>query len=137
MYTHEIREIFENNNYKVLSPKTISGTPLSLIALGTNEIIWLGGYNISHEQMADVILAFKSVFQETLEDIEIDINAFIINPSDQDSVDAILDLKNLEELKDIIDKNPNEPESDADKESGNMDAFTGYIETVLTYLGNK
>ena len=136
-YTHEIREIFEKNNYKVLKPKTIKNTPLSLIALGTSEVLWLGATDISHQQMLDIMTAFKSVFQETLDDIEIDVNAFIINPTDTESNEAIIDFANLDELSNAINEHPNPDESDADRESGNMDAFSGYIETVLTYLGNK
>lgn len=134
-YTDETREIFEKNGFRVLTPKTISGIPLSLIALGANETLWVGANDISHEKMADIMLALKSVFTETLEDIEIDINAFIINPTDDDVVEAILDFKNPDELAAAIQNIPNEPESDDD--AGNMDAFAGYIETVLTYLGNK
>lgn len=136
-YVHEMREIFTNNGYRVLTPKMISGIPLSLIALGTNETLWIGACDISHEQMVNVILDFKAVFKETLEDIEIDINGFIINPTDKDVVESILDFDSIQELSDAIDEAPNDPESEADKESGNMDAFAGYIETVLTYLGNK
>lgn len=136
-YTHEIREIFETNGYRVLTPKNISGVQLSVVALGTNETLWLGACDTSHEKMADVILSFKNIFQETLEDIEIDINAFIINPTDNESVDAIIDFASLKELTRAIDNNPNEPEKPDDTESGNMDAFAGYIETVLTYLGKK
>lgn len=135
-YVHEIRDIFEKNNYIVLNPKKISNTEISLIALGSNETLWLGACDISHEQMADIILAFKSVFGETLQDIEIDINAFIINPTDNEHVDAILDFTSLDELSDAINENPND-EPDNDNESENMDAFRGYIETVITYLGNK
>ena len=69
--------------------------------------------------------------------IDIDINAFIIKPTDDTPSDAILDLASIDELSTIIEENPNAEESEADKESGNMDAFAGYIETVLTYLGNK
>lgn len=138
LYTHEIREIFENANYRVITPKPIKKTPISLIALGENETLWIGAVNISHEQMADVMLELKSVFDETLQDIEIDINAFIINPSDNDVVDAILDFDSLKSLSDVISENPNTPESDDNEDDGNsMDAFAGYIETVLTYLGNK
>lgn len=138
LYTHEIREIFENADYRVINPKPIKKTPISLIALGANETLWIGAVNISHEQMADVMLELKSVFDETLQDIEIDINAFIINPSDNDVVDAILDFDSLKSLSDTISENPNTPESDNNDDDGNsMDAFAGYIETVLTYLGNK
>ena len=138
LYTHEIREIFENANYRVITPKPIKKTPISLIALGENETLWIGAVNISHEQMADVMLELKSVFDETLQDIEIDINAFIINPSDNDAVDAILDFDSLKSLSDTISENLNTPESDNNDNDGNsMDAFAGYIETVLTYLGNK
>ena len=136
-YTHEIREIFEKNNYMVLTPKKISNVTLSLVALGSNETLWLGACDISHEQMADIILAFKSVFQETLEDIEIDVNAFIINPTDNESVDSILDLNSLDELSNAIKDYPNTPESETEQDVESMKAFAGYIETVLTYLGNK
>ena len=135
-YTHEIREIFEKNNYIVFDAKKISNTNISLIALGSDETLWIGACDISHEQMADVILEFQSVFNETLQDIEIDINAFIINPTDNDIVESILDFASLDELSNTINENPNtEPEDNA--ESDNMDAFRGYIETVITYLGNK
>ncbi len=133
-YTHEIREIFEKNKFMVLTPKPINRIPLSLIAIGANETLWIGATDISHEQMSDIILTLKNVFNETLEDIEIDLNAFIINPTDTDFVDAILDLKDIQELESAIQNIPNEPESD---ENDSMDAFAGYIETVLTYLGNK
>ena len=136
-YTHEIREIFEKNNYMVLTPKKISNVTLSLVALGSNETLWLGACNISHEQMADIMLAFKSVFQETLEDIEIDVNAFIINPTDNESVDSILDFNSLDELSNAIKDYPNTPESETAQDAENIKAFAGYIETVLTYLGNK
>lgn len=136
-YSEEIQKIFKDNGYMVLQPKTILKTPISLIALGTNETLWLGGCNISHEQMADVMLAIKSVFQETLGETEIDTNVFILNPSDQDQVEAILDVDSLDELSEIIAAHPNEPESDIDEEYGNMDAFSGYIETVISYLGSK
>ena len=136
-YTDELKKIFEDNKYRVLNPKTIANVQLSLIALGTNETLWLGACDISHEQMADVMLAFQSIFKETLEDIDIDINSFIINPSDDEFVDSIIDCKSIDELSNVINKNPNKPESESDKEAGNMDAFAGYIETVITYLGNK
>ena len=136
-YTDEIRQIFEKNKYHILEPKTISNVPLSLIALGANETLWVGSNDISHEQMADVMLTFKNVFNETLEDIEIDINAFIINPTDDDQVDAILDFQTVDELASAIENIPNESESGDEDEAGNMNAFAGYIETVLTYLGNK
>ena len=137
-YTDEIRQIFEKNGYRVLEPKSITNIPLSLIALGANETLWIGANDISHEQMADVMLAFKNVFAETLEDIEIDINAFIINPTDDDQVEAILDFHDTDELASAIENTPNESESeDKEEESENMNAFAGYIETVLTYLGNK
>lgn len=134
-YTDEIRAIFEKYKFRVLTPKPVANVSLSLIALGANETLWIGANDISHEKMADVMLAFKTVFTETLEDIEIDINAFIINPTDNDHVEAILDFNSIQELNDAIQNIPNEPESG--DEEGNMDAFAGYIETVLTYLGNK
>lgn len=136
-YTHEIRDIFEKNGYTVLSQTNIANTQLSVIALGTDETLWLGTCDISHEQMTDVMLALQSTFQETLEDIDIDINAFIINPIDNNKVDAILDIETLDDLATIIDETPNIPESDADIESDSMNAFRGYIETVITYLGKK
>ena len=138
MYTHEIREIFEKNGYRVLDSKPIAHIPISLIALGTNETLWVGACNISHEQMADVILALKAIFQETLEDIEIDINAFILNPTDNNQAEnAIMDVQSLDELAQEIANVPNPPQTQEEIDSGSMDAFTGYIETVLTYLGNK
>ena len=136
MYTDEMRDIFAKSDYRVLTPKTIKNVPLSLIALGAGETLWLGAVNISHEQMTDVMLAFKSIFQEILDDI--DINAFIIKPTDQTGVDAIMDFESIDDLSVAITEQPNDTDPDSsDDESNNMDAFAGYIETVITYLGNK
>lgn len=136
LYTDEMREIFEKSDYRVLTPRIIRNTPLSLIALGANESLWLGAANISHEQMVNIMTEFKSVFQETLDDIEIDINAFIINPTDNESVDAILDFESIDDLSLAIAEQPNIP-NESNDDSDNMDAFAGYIDTVITYLGNK
>lgn len=137
MYTHEMREIFENNGYRVLSPKNIAHVPISLIALGTNETLWIGAHSISHEKMADAMLALKSVFQETLDGIEIDLNGFILEPTDTDKANGILDFDSIDALSDTIEKVPNETNTNLNPDIDSMDAFVGYIETVLTYLGNK
>ena len=87
--------------------------------------------------MADIMLKLKKVFTDTLDDIEIDINAFILNPTDGESVNSMLDVHSLDELEKHINEIPNPISTENDTDSESMDAFAGYIETVFTYLGNK
>ena len=82
------------------------------------------------------IQKLDSVFKETLEDITININAFIIDTFNKyNSVnDGMLIFKSVDELKDFIKQHPADTITETDQES--FDSYSEYIDTIIQYIKN-
>jgi len=124
----EISEIFKSAGYTVKKPPKINGAELSLCAIGANESIWIGCENIDVQKFQDIINRLESVFTETLEDIKININSFMID--ENATSDTIKIYKTIAELRKKLPEN--EKITDEDRE--NFDAYSEYIDTVTDYL---
>ena len=131
----EMREIFENAGYIVKKAPQISGLQLSLFAVGSNENIWIGATGIETETMANIIDTINQVFLDTLDDVEIGINGFVISAQDADTPTNknIFTFDSIETLRQYINEHPNPPVRDEDAE--NFEAFSDYITTVIDYIG--
>lgn len=127
----EIRNIFTDAGYVVKGSPRIKNIQTSVIAIGTDEVLWIGANDITTSDMQKTIDTLQSVFVDTLEDIEIHINAFIINASDKDDSD-ILKFANIDELRTYINEHKNTPPAENDTE--NFDAYSAYIGTVIDYI---
>ena len=132
----EMREIFENAGYTVKKAPKISGLQLSLFAIGSNENIWVGATGIETSTMTNIIDTINQVFLDTLDDVEIEINGFVVSAADADNPKSpdILTFDSIETLRQYINEHSNPPVSDEDAE--NFEAFSGYISTVVDYIGN-
>ena len=129
-------EVFSNNGYVVKQNPKISGFVPNLFAIGNNEVVWIGGVDCDIEKMISGIQKLDSVFKETLEDIPININAFIIdtlNKYDSENND-ILVFKSIDELKDFIEQHPADDITETDQES--FDSYSEYIDTIIQYIKN-
>lgn len=135
-YTATFAQIFQDNGYTVKNNPKIAGFTPNLFAIAPNEILWIGAADCDIDKLQSAINKLKSIFQETLEDIQININAFILDTtSGQQTSDSIFIFKSLEELKKFVSELPpvrSEEETDADKE--NFDAYSEYIDTIIQYL---
>lgn len=132
-YDAEISKIFTDNFYVTKNNPTISGVKLNLFAIGGGEIVWVGGVNCSPETITPAISRLHKVFSETLEDIPITIKSFILDTNNTyKSSDEIIVFHSLDELSDFIAKNPGQQIPDSDRED--FDAYSDYIDTVLTML---
>ena len=86
--------------------------------------------------MQSILDSFQQVFSETLEDVTITTIGFVVNPGNisNPAQPNILTFKNTDELRAYISENPNPPlEPEMDE---NFEAFSGYISTVIDYIGN-
>ena len=129
----EIAKIFTDNNYLVKKNAAISGLKTNLFAIGNNEQLWIGAVNCDIKLMQSAINQLNSVFTETLEDIAIHINAFIIDTFGKYSTtDGINVFHNIQELSDFISAHPGDTIEDFDRE--NFEAYSEYIDTVITML---
>ncbi len=135
LFTPQMQEIFESAGYKALPGPRIAGLQTSVLALGTNETLWIGAIDVQTSTLAASADVMAQVFKDTLEDIEIHINMFVVNASDNGApLDTnVLTFASLDELRRYINMHPNTPP--APDEVENFDAFTSYISTVIDYLG--
>lgn len=129
----DIHEIFTSAGFLYKGSPRIKGMQTSVIAIGTGEILWIGATGVSTSDMQRAVDTLRGVFTDTLEDIEININAFIINATDKNSDTSIMQFATVDDLRKYISEHPNIPPTDDEIE--NFDAYSGYIGTVIDYIG--
>lgn len=129
----DIHEIFTSNGFVYKGSPRIKGMQTSVIAIGSNEVLWVGATHVSTSEMQRAIDTLLGIFTDTLDDIEINIHAFIIDATDNSDNGTILRFANVDELREYISKHPNTPLDDDEIE--NFDAYSGYIGTVIDYIG--
>ncbi len=129
----EITNIFKSAGYVIKHTPKIEGLQTILFAIGTNETIWIGATDCDTATLSHRIDTIQQIFSDTLEDIEIGINAFILNQSPITPTTNILTFDNINALDKYIKAHPNPQPTTAEQE--NFDAFSSYISTVIEYLG--
>ena len=131
----EIQEIFSKAGFTVKKSPRINGITPALFAIGSNETLWVGGVGIKTTDIRNMIDKLSQIFSDTLEDIYIDTNGFVINAPDAatSEFENILMFNTIEELRNYINNNPNPPITEEDKD--NFAAYSEYIDTVISYIG--
>lgn len=135
-YNPIISKIFTESGYIVKSNPTISGFTPNLFAIGNNEIVWIGAVDCDIDKMMNALHKLDSIFKETLEDISININAFILDTFNKyDSQNESLSIfKSMDELQTFITEHPADAIDNGDQES--FDAYSEYIDTIIQYVKN-
>ena len=130
----DIRNIFESAGYVFKGMPKIKNIQTATVAIGTAEVLWIGAVGINNTDMQRAIQTLSGIFTDTLEDIEIHINAFVIAaPDAAEAPQSILQFATVDDLRNYISGIPNTP-PDAD-DTENFDAYSGYIGTVMDYIG--
>ena len=127
-------EIFESAGFTVKKAPNINGLQTSLFAIGTNETVWVGAIGIKTNILDAALNVLRQVFADTLEDIEITVNGFVISGPDaaNPEVPQILTFDTPNALRDYMNEHRNPPLPSDD--NGNFDAFSSYISTVIEYI---
>ena len=137
-YDSILEQIFTNKGYVVKPNPVISRFTPNLFAIAPNEILWIGAVDTDIDKLQSAINRLENIFTETLEDIKININAFIIDTQNkQIPNDSILVFKSVDELKSFVSQLPpvsQENMSNADQD--NFDAYSEYIDTIIQYVKN-
>ena len=130
----DIHEIFTSAGFVYKGSPRIKNMQSSIIAIGADEVLWLGATGVKTSDMKVAIDTMRGVFMDTLEDIEININAFIIGAPDasENSEPSILQFATVDELRTYIMAHPN---TLSDDDAENFDAYSAYIGTVVDYIG--
>lgn len=125
----EIEDIFKNNGYTVKNPPQIGSLKPALLAIGPDEALWIGAVGIEPAALAQSVNMLRKIFSDTLEDIPIHINAFVLNPQSGDIPDIIY-FDSMDALRERMELN--KAAANADPE--NFDAYSEYIDTVIGYV---
>lgn len=131
----EIQKIFTDAGYVIKPNPRINGVQIALAAIGINEVLWIGATNVATSQMAAITDKLQDMFLDLLDDIEIDINAFVLNPTDSESPESsdIMTFDTMDQLREYISQHPTVPADDAT----DFDAYSSFITTVLNFMGDK
>ena len=133
-YDSRLSEIFTNTGYVVKPNITINGFTTNLFAIGANEFVWFGAIDCDLDKFRNAVNRLNSIFTETLEDVPINVSAFILDTKNQYNADDILIFHTIDELKEFITANPNPEIPDSERE--NFEAYSNYIDTVIQYAKN-
>jgi hypothetical protein len=128
----QLHEIFKSAGYKIVKNPNISDVNISLVAVGSNETLWMGGVGISVPKMHEVLGILKQIFLDTLEDVSIKVNTFIVQPTTPDRHNDILTFNTMDELRRYVMSHSN-PDTNFNDES--FIAYETYITTVMDYIG--
>lgn len=131
VYDQELHDIFEQNSYVVKPNLTILGLKTNLFAIGNHEVLWMGAVDCDMNKLKAAIGKLRALFEETLEDIPINIFAFILDTKNVYTPgDDIMVFHSIEEISDFIAKNPADNIDEDEKE--NFDAYSDYIDNIIS-----
>ena len=130
----KIRDIFTSAGFLFKGAPRIKNVQTSVIAIGKDEVLWIGATGVTISDMQNAVDTLNGVFLDTLEDIEIHINAFVLGAQDSDKNDAsnIMQFQDIDELRKYISEHSNTPN---DEDTEDFDAYSAYIGTVIDYIG--
>lgn len=133
-----LTQIFKDKGFMVKPNPVISGFSPNLFAIAPNEIVWIGAVDTDINKLQSAINRLDGIFTDTLEDIKININAFLIDTKNTyQSNDSIFVFKTLEELKTFVTELPPAwPKDMSNADQENFDAYSEYIDTIIQYVKN-
>lgn len=137
-YDAILTQIFKDKGFMVKPNPVISGFSPNLFAIAPNEIVWIGAVDTDINKLQYAINRLDGIFTDTLEDIKININAFLIDTKNTYQSNAsIFVFKTLEELKTFVTELPPAwPKDMSNADQENFDAYSEYIDTIIQYVKN-
>ncbi len=128
----DLDSIFTSAGYIVKKPPRIGGLRPVLLAIGPNESLWMGAANIDPSVMQNSVETLDNIFRDTLEDVAINIRAFIVNPTAAASGD-IMSFDSVDALSEYIAAHPADKNENAD----DFASYSEYIDAVTNYFENQ
>ncbi len=123
-------DIFTDAGFVVKKQPRIAGWTPVLFAIGTNEALWIGGDTADIKSLNTAVERMRAIFTETLEDIEININAFTVGGQTADG--DIMNFADTDELRAYMNEHKNVALDDSERDD--FDAYSEYIDTVANYF---
>ena len=129
----DIYDIFTSNGYEICDLIRIDGKYPGVVALGTDEKLFIGTINVDDEILNRTLKRMELCFRDTLDGININVRILCVGGSDSYESEKIVHFKTINELKKYISSRQNtRPSASDDVETFN--AYSKYISTVMDYL---
>lgn len=128
----EIYSAFADNGYEICDLIRIDGKHPAVVAIGTNETLFIGTTNIDSEILKNTMKRIELCFADTLEGIKIDVRILCVS-GQRTSADNIIQFASTESLRKYMEQRKNvRPQTKQEWET--FDAYAEYIRLTIEYL---
>lgn len=129
----EIYDAFTSNGYIIQDLIRIDGKYPAVIALGSEEKLYIGTYNVNVEILRNVKKRFELCFADTLEGVNIDTKILCVSEDYIPSNTGILSFWSTDTMRDYLKQHKNKKPK-TKSEWDDFDAYSEYIGTAIEYL---
>lgn len=128
----EIYNAFADNGYEICDLIRIDGKHPAVVAIGTNEKLFIGTTNVDPEILKNTMKRIELCFADTLEGIKIDVRILCVS-GQRTSADNIIQFASTESLHKYMGQHKNvRPQTKQEWET--FDAYAEYIRLTIEYL---
>ena len=129
----EIYDAFTDNGYEICDLIRIDGKHPAVVAMGTNETLFIGTTNIDEEILENTMKRIELCFADTLEGIKIDVRMLCISGQKTSTNNNIIHFTSGATLRKYMEQHKNvRPQTKQDWET--FDAYAEYIRLAIEYL---
>ena len=130
-------DLFTNAGYYISDLIRIDGKYPAIVALGTNEKLYIATLFDDYESLKNVLKRFELCFADTLEGLRITTKVLCVTKRDLDrDNEDIIRFENIDLLQKYLKSHENVRPSNQ-QEQENFDAYAEYISVALEYLFKK
>ena len=129
----EIYDAFTDNGYEICDLIRIDGKHPAVVAIGTNETLFIGTTNVDTEILKNTMKRIELCFADTLEGINIDVRMLCVSGQRARTDNNIIHFTSTESLRKYMNQHKNvRPNTKQDWET--FDAYAEYIRLAIEYL---
>ena len=129
----QIYDMFIKSNYEICDLIRIDGKHPGVVALGTDEKLFIGTTDIDNDTLTKTLKRIELCFADTLEGINIDIRILCIDGTNRHDHERIIHFASVDAMNKYMSMNKNiRPKTKTDIE--NFEAYTEYVTAAMEYL---
>ena len=129
----EIYDTFTDNGYEICDLIRIDGKHPAVVAMGTDETLFIGTTNIDEEILKNTMKRIELCFADTLEGLKINTRILCVSGRKTPTNDNIIHFTSVDSLRNYMEQHKNvRPKTKQDWET--FDAYSEYIRLAIEYL---
>ncbi|MBO7645096.1 MAG: hypothetical protein J6S57_02185 [Alphaproteobacteria bacterium] len=130
---NDIYDIFAKTGYKIYDLIRIDGKHPAVIALGTDEKLFIGTTGIDNETLEKILKRIELCFADTLEGISIDTRILSVDGADSNDDGKIIHFASIDDLNKYMSAHKNiRPKNKTDIED--FESYADYVTAAMEYL---